>query len=259
MATTYADSGLGWIADEEYFRYDPGPICTLLGLQYSKTATGSMVYAVVYLPHLGKTGPVVLSTVNTYAEYSDGTTAVKSQGTIDYIGRTWYITAFNGWQQGDRKDTTGQAHKLTVDSPNLYDIATAVLDAAKVTRKPRDPTQKKNFQINYTGSSKVIRRLCERINNMALLGVEHNEAFYGDWGNEAYQHSQLTSGNPHNVSLGDLGIASLPRQMQMILEAIGAMDYWIDYDRDGEDYIYFCDHDDTQIVFRSESNLLAWH
>lgn len=260
MAVSYVDSGLGWIADEEYFRYDPGLLCTILGLNYRKATTGSMVYATVYLPSRGITGPVVLSTASAYAEYTDGTNNVKSQGTLDYIGRTWYITAFTGFQQGDQRDTSGRSHKLTVDSNSLYDIGVTVLDAASVARKPRDPTQKKNFQINYTGTSKVIRRLCERVNNMALLGIEHNEAFYGDWGNAAYQHSLLQSGNPHNVTLEDLGIEGLPRQMQMILESIGAVDYWVDYDRDGNDYIYFCDpYDDEQIVFASESNLLAWH
>lgn len=255
MATAYADSGLGWIADEEYFQYDPGALCTLLGLEYRKTVAGSVVYAIVYLPHLGTTGPVVLSTVSSYAEYTDGVNSVKSQGTIDYIGRTWYITAFTGWQQGDRIDTSGHAHKLTVDSPNLYDIATTVLDAAKVTRKPRDPTQKKNFQINYTGSSKVIRRLCERINNMALLGIEHNEAFYGDWGNEAYLHSQLKSGNPHQVSLADLGIDFTMRQVRTLLDALGSIALWGDH----QDAI-IADHDGTPIILQtSNAQFLAWH
>ena len=259
MAVSYADSGLGWIADEKYFRYDPCALCTILGLTYRKTVTGSMVYATVYLPHLGTTGPVVLSTTSNFVEYTDGTNSIRSQGTVDYIGRVWYITAFTGWQQGDQRDTSGHSQKLTVESSSLYDIGVAVLDAASVARKPRDPTQKKNFQINYTGSSKVIRRICERLNNVALLGVEHNEAFYGDWGNEAYQHSQKTSGNPHNVSLEDLGIANLPRQMQMVLESIGAVDSWIDYGMDGDEHIYFTDHEGDFLVFRSASNLLAWH
>jgi hypothetical protein len=259
MAVIYEDSGLGWIADEEYFRYDPCDLCKILGLTYKKTTTGSMVYATVYLPNIGMTGPVVLSTVQAYAEYTDNVNNIRSQGTVDYIGRTWYITAFSGWQQGDQRDTSGNSHKLTVDSPNLYDIGVAVLDAASVTRKPRDPTQKKSFHIEYTGTSKVIRRLCERINNVALLGVEHNEAFYGDLGNEAYLHSQKESGNPHHVTLEDLGIENIPRQMQMVLESIGAVDSWIDYNLDQGDYIYFADHDDDMLVFRSTSNLLAWH
>ena len=259
MAITYADSGLGWIADERFFAYDPGVLCKILGLNYSKTATGSVVFATVYLPHLGTTGPVVLSTVQNYAEYTDGRTNVKSQGSIDYIGRTWYITAFTGFQQGDRNDTSGTSQKLTVDSSSLYDIGAAILDAATVSRKPRDPTQKKSFHIEYQGSSKVIRRICERLNNVALLGTEHNEAFYGDWGNDAYLHSQKVSGNPHNVSLEDLGIANLPRQMEMVLESIGAIDMWIDYDMEQSDYIYMADHEDNIFVFRSTSNLLAWH
>lgn len=260
MAVTYADSGMGWIADEEYFAYDPGAICTILGLTYRKTSTGSMVYATVYLPSRGTTGPVVLSTVSTYAEYTDGAAKVMSQGTLDYIGRTWYITAFTGWQQGDQSDTSGLSHKLTVASTSLYDIGAAILDAASVTRKPRDPTQKTNFQIVYNGTSKVIKRICERINNVALLGVEHTEAFYGDWGNEAYQHSKVTSGNPHNVTLGDLGIEYLPRQVSMILEAIGGdNDNWWNHETLGDDPVLMEDHTGDALILRSTGRLLLWH
>lgn len=40
------------------------------------------------------------------------------------------------------------------------------------------------------------------------LGVTHEDAFYGDLGQTAYEHSQLRSGNPHNVTKGEVGLGN---------------------------------------------------
>lgn len=114
------------------------------------------------------------------------------------------------------------------------------------------------YKINYTGSSKVIRRIVDRLNNItiAILGTAHDEAFYGDWGNEAYQHSLLREGNPHNVTLNDLGIEMLPRQIEMIAEAVGSVDYWVTHE---DENVIFEDHEGNLFIFSTGSNLLAWH
>ena len=115
------------------------------------------------------------------------------------------------------------------------------------------------YKINYQGSSKVIKRIVDRLNNLALLGITHDEAFYGDWGNEAYLHSQKRSGNPHNVTLADLEIENLPRRVQMLLEATGGAAYWGTHALvDGENE-YIIDHEGDFIMFLSAENLLAWH
>ena len=116
------------------------------------------------------------------------------------------------------------------------------------------------YKINYQGSSKVIRRIVDKLNNLALLGVTHEEAFYGDWGNDAYQHSKMQSGNPHKVTLEDIGIDDLPRRVQMLLEALGGASYWGSHDiaDDGED-ICIIDHDGNYLMLLSAENLLAWH
>ena len=51
-----------------------------------------------------------------------------------------------------------------------------------------------NLTYRWGGSDYV------EISPSLALGTTHSTAFYGDWGNEAYQHSQITSGNPHNVT-----------------------------------------------------------
>ena len=114
------------------------------------------------------------------------------------------------------------------------------------------------FKINYTGSSKLLQRICERLNGVPTLGTGHDDAYYGDQGEEAWRHSLLTYGNPHCVNLEDLGIANLPNQLRMILDTIGALDSWIDHDQT-EDICFITDHEGDQLVFISESNLLVWH
>ncbi len=56
-----------------------------------------------------------------------------------------------------------------------------------------------NKTYRWSGSDYV------EISPSLALGTTHETAFYGDWGNTAYQHSQVTSGNPHNVTAGDVG------------------------------------------------------
>ena len=115
-----------------------------------------------------------------------------------------------------------------------------------------------NFQINYTGGSKLLKRICDKLNSVPILGTHHEDAYYGDQGEMAYQHSRQQSGNPHNVTLGDLGMENLPNQIRMILNTIGALDSWIDHDQtDG--VCYFTDHEGDTLVFVSESNILVWH
>ena len=42
-----------------------------------------------------------------------------------------------------------------------------------------------------------------------VLGEGHDNAYYGDLGKAAYEHSQLTSGNPHNVTKDDIGLGNV--------------------------------------------------
>ena len=112
-----------------------------------------------------------------------------------------------------------------------------------------------NYQINYKGSSKVIRRIVDRLNHLmeTILGTTHDKAFYGDLGQIAYEHSQ-EKGNAHDLTLEDLDLGNIPRQIMSIQEAIGTLDYWVDHDE-----IQFVDHDGNELVLQSEAQLLGWH
>ena len=47
------------------------------------------------------------------------------------------------------------------------------------------------------------------------LGETSSTAYRGDHGKAAYDHSQLTSGNPHNVSKADVGLGNVTNDKQM--------------------------------------------
>lgn len=48
------------------------------------------------------------------------------------------------------------------------------------------------------------------ISAQLALGETSSTAYRGDRGKIAYDHSQLTTGNPHNVTKGDVGLGSVP-------------------------------------------------
>ena len=111
--------------------------------------------------------------------------------------------------------------------------------------------------INYTGSSKILRRICEALDNVAELGTTHEKAYYGDLGQAAYEHSQLTEGNPHHVTVDDLGIAEIINGVRLILDTVVTTDYWTTHATLETEYLV--DHEGDNLVFISGANILSWH
>lgn len=253
MAVNYIDSGLGWAADAAFYKLEAGNIATISGRVFHTYLRGPIVFATVYLPATGYTGPVVISTNRDYVAYEPG--GVVAQGRFGYLGFTWYITAFSGWMSGNQVDSSGISRKLTISGSAAAEVGVAALKAASVV--PTEYSRTSTTKIYYNGSSKVIKRLCQIINSVARLGTTHDTAFYGDYGQAAYEHSQLESGNPHNVTLDDLGIGNIKNQMRMVLDAIGSLDSWVTHASPETEYMI--DHEGDYLVFLSASNILAWH
>lgn len=64
-------------------------------------------------------------------------------------------------------------------------------------------TTDNNLQYRWGGSSYV------EISSSLALGETISTAYRGDRGKIAYDHSQLTSGNPHNVTKSDVGLSNV--------------------------------------------------
>lgn len=61
-----------------------------------------------------------------------------------------------------------------------------------------------NTSYRWSGTAYV------RLNEGTVLGETENTAYRGDRGKAAYEHSQKTSGNPHNVTKADVGLGNVP-------------------------------------------------
>lgn len=115
-----------------------------------------------------------------------------------------------------------------------------------------------SFKIIYDGNSKILRKLCELVNTKASLGTSHDEAFYGDQGQAAYEHSQQTSGNPHHVTAADLGLEHVLARLDAIQFAIGMVCTWVTHKNETMQT-----HTGDYIVFHGVNaenyNYLTWH
>lgn len=104
---------------------------------------------------------------------------VRGQTGEAWAADTWY-------EQGFYED---QAHttKITPESGKIYvDIPS-------------------NKTYRYGGSSSGYAEISESL----ALGETSSTAYRGDRGKIAYDHSQLTSGNPHNVTKSDVGLGNV--------------------------------------------------
>ncbi|MEG5173287.1 hypothetical protein [Microcoleus sp. B3-D7] len=66
-----------------------------------------------------------------------------------------------------------------------------------------------NLTYRWSGSVYV------EISASLALGTTSGTAYRGDLGNTAYQHSQLTIGNPHNVTAFQVGLGALTNNLQL--------------------------------------------
>ena len=101
------------------------------------------------------------------------------------------------------------------------------------------------LRIEYTGSNKVIKALCEAVNHLIDKDYETNEA---------YAHAQLTSGNPHHVTAEELGLGTIQDQINAIMEALGTKGDW--QSKDGD---YITDHQGERIQFHTVARILEYH
>lgn len=120
--------------------------------------------------------------------------------------------------------------------------------------------------IEYDGESKVIKRLCNIVNTlirdvevngesvineervaeieMLVLGEGAENAYPGNLGKEAHDHSLVTSGNPHHVTAEELGLGSVIDQINAIMQSLGISWGWITHRNE-----QMIDHDGNRLVF----------
>ena len=127
---------------------------------------------------------------------------VKNTGTYT-IATTDLIGAANGLAE---LDGTGK-----VPSSQLPSFVDDVVEYANLAAFPITGESGKiyvalntNITYRWAGSTYV------EISPSLALGETIDSAYRGDRGKIAYDHSQLTSGNPHNVTKTDVGLSNVP-------------------------------------------------
>jgi hypothetical protein len=115
------------------------------------------------------------------------------------------------------------------------------------------------FIIDYKGDIKTLKRLCQRVQELPELGTEHDQAYYGDLGQQAYEHSLIEEGNPHHVTADDLGLGNVLNQIRAIMVAIGMLKVWATHNDEP-----IADHEGVYLSFHGVSapdveNNLLWH
>lgn len=134
--------------------------------------------------------------------------------------------------------------------------------------------------VNYEGESKIIKRICWILNNRLAkvqdvrrngasvlneetgiadvsvpeLGSGEDDAFPGNLGQTAYDHSLIAEGNPHHVTARDLGLDTLQDQITALAEAIGTVSYWESHTHDT-----LTDHDLDPLQFHTTARILEYH
>lgn len=120
--------------------------------------------------------------------------------------------------------------------------------------------------IVYNGESKVIKRICDILNTMIRdvevngesvidedgiaqievleLGEDEENAYPGNLGKEAHDHSLLRSGNPHNVTAEEIGLGNVIDQINAIMQSLGLSWGWITHSNE-----QMIDHDGNRIIF----------
>lgn len=111
---------------------------------------------------------------------------------------------------GDITSVNASAITGTIAAANLPSYVDDVLEYAGTSKFPStgeagkiytDTTTNKIYR--WGGSSYVV------ISDTIALGETNSTAYRGDRGKTAYNHSQITSGNPHKVTKSDVGLGSV--------------------------------------------------
>lgn len=109
-------------------------------------------------------------------------------------------------------------------------------------------------KIYYDGSNKAITRIAEILNDKPGLGENHEDAYYGDYGKTAYLHSQLQSGNPHNVTAADLGLDRIGNRVSLLESEYIALEARVEALERGQG-----GGDDTPFIIKLKNGVLQYN
>lgn len=143
----------------------------------------------------GKTGVVVLTAADVEAVpltdigAANGVAELDAQGKVPVSQLPSYV------------DNVTEGYYNTADGKFYTDAAYTTVITPETHKVYLSKDTNKTYR--WSGTSYVI------IGNDLALGETASTAYRGDRGKTAYDHSQLTSGNPHNVTKDDVGLGDV--------------------------------------------------
>lgn len=150
------------------------------GLKYTATANGGAGELSFTIP-TGTTSTTVAAGNHTHSQYltsSSSLDATKLTGEIPTSSLPSYVDDVLEYDSQSSFPSTGESGKIYVATDT-------------------------NLTYRWSGTAYV------EISQSLALGTTSSTAYRGDYGNTAYTHSQLTSGNPHGVTKSDVGLGNV--------------------------------------------------
>jgi hypothetical protein len=209
-------------------------VFTDLSISNGTAETGKAITALSYNASTGVVTVTKGTFPNTTYSFSEGTTngkflvtpsvgnpysvSIHGLGNMAYENKTNYVAASliganNGIAQlgSDGKVPTSQLPSYVDDIVDAYyDSTTGKMysDSAKTIEISPESGKiyvdvPNNTTYRWSGTAYV------QIKGDLTLGITETTAYRGDYGNTAYLHSQVTSGNPHNVKKSDVGLGNV--------------------------------------------------
>lgn len=159
-------------------------------------------------------GTISVNTNGTVADisvYGLGSMAYKSNLTQSDVTTGLGYTPIDSADKGQINGVAELDANGLVPSSQLPSYVDDVLEYATMSAFPVTGQSGKiyvdlstNLTYRWSGSAYV------EISPSLALGTTSSTAFRGDYGQTAYNHSQQTSGNPHNVTKTDVGLGNVP-------------------------------------------------
>lgn len=147
----------------------------------------------------GETGKIYvdLTTEKTYRYSGSGYVEISASLALGETSSTAYRgdrgkTAYNHSQVN-----SGNPHNVTASDVGLGNVGNFKAVSTVASQGLTD-TEKSNARTNIGAGTSSL-----------TLGNSSTNAYYGDKGKTAYDHSQVTSGNPHNVTKSDVGLENV--------------------------------------------------
>lgn len=169
-----------------------------------------------------------IASVVSQAEAEAGTATTARKWTSQRVRQAilgWWNSVTSAWGRGFVNSTDAAAGRTALGLGNVDNTSDADKPISTATQNAlnnKQDTLVSGVNIKTVGGQSLLGTGDIPIPPGLSLGETSSTAYRGDRGKIAYDHSQLTSGNPHNVNKGDVGLGNVDNMKQINADALGS-------------------------------------